>query len=96
MVDLNTNYGGDVGITTKEKNTSNVTFLQDKISSISFTPCLNVSEDVIPGGDLNVLNEIRIKYVNNVIIGHLNINTLVNKFEYLKFITKGTDCTDCS
>ena len=90
MVGLNTNYGGDVGITTKEKNTSNVTFLQDKISSISCTPTLNVTASVIPGGDLNVLNEIRIKYVNNVIIGHLNINTLVNKFEYLKFITKGT------
>ena len=32
------------------------------------------------------LNEIRKQYVNNVLIGHLNINTLVNKFDALKLV----------
>ena len=38
--------------------------------------------------DTNItsLNETRKKYVNNVVIGHLNINSLANKFEALKVI----------
>ena len=34
------------------------------------------------------LNNIRIKYVNNVIIGHLNINSLSKKIEALSYIIK--------
>ena len=31
--------------------------------------------------NITILNEIRKKYVNNVVIGHLNINSFANKFE---------------
>ena len=37
---------------------------------------------------LQVLKEIRLKYVKNVVIGHLNINTLANKFYALSEIVK--------
>ena len=37
---------------------------------------------------LQVLNEMRMKYVNNVLIGHLNINSLANKFDALSEIVK--------
>ena len=36
--------------------------------------------------NITILNEVRKKYVNNVVIGHLNINTFTNKFEALKVI----------
>ena len=36
--------------------------------------------------NITILNEIRKNYVNNVVIGHLNINSLANKFETLKVI----------
>ena len=42
----------------------------------------------ILSGDLKVLKEIRMKYTKNVVIGHININSLANKFEALKFIIK--------
>ena len=35
---------------------------------------------------INTLNNIRMKYVKNVIIGHLNINSIANKFESLNYI----------
>ena len=50
----------------------------------------NQSEREILSGDIRVLNEIRIKYVNNVVIGHLNIKSLANKFDKLKSIIKDT------
>ena len=35
-----------------------------------------------------VLNDLRLKHVKNVIVGHLNINTLANKFDDLSVIIK--------
>ena len=35
---------------------------------------------------LNVLTQMRLKYMKNLIIGHLNINTLANKFDALNLI----------
>ena len=40
------------------------------------------------GNQMNTLHEIRIKKANRVIIGHLNINSLQNKFEMLEEIIK--------
>ena len=40
------------------------------------------------GNAIRVLNETRKKYVNNVVIGHLNINSLANKFDTLTLIIK--------
>ena len=37
---------------------------------------------------VDILNEIRIKNTKNIIIGHVNINTLKNKFDALKLIIK--------
>ena len=37
---------------------------------------------------ITILNEIRIKFVKNVIIEHLNINALANKFDALNFIIR--------
>ena len=37
--------------------------------------------------DINlVLRKLRVSYPNNVIIGHLNINSIRNKFEMLQFL----------
>ena len=33
-----------------------------------------------------VLRKLRVSYPNNVIIGHLNINSIRNKFEMLQFL----------
>ena len=44
--------------------------------------------NAILSGDLKVLKEIRIKYTKNVVIGHININSLANKLEALKFIMR--------
>ena len=35
-----------------------------------------------------ILEEIRKKYVKNVVIGHLNINALANKIDALKIVIK--------
>ena len=37
---------------------------------------------------ITILNEIRTKFVKNVLIGHLNINALANKFDALNFIIR--------
>ena len=37
---------------------------------------------------ITILNKLRVEYAKNVIIGHLNINTLANKFDALNFIIK--------
>ena len=39
-----------------------------------------------PKDALNVLTQMRLKYMNNLIIGHLNTNTLANKFDALNLI----------
>ena len=38
---------------------------------------------------VSVLNKIRTKHINNVVIGHLNINSLPNKFDALSLIIEG-------
>ena len=35
---------------------------------------------------IKILNGIRMKYVKNIIIGHLNINSLANKFDALSYL----------
>ena len=54
-------------------------------------PTGSMSEENVTyaGNVTRVLNEIRKKYVNNVVIGHLNINSLANKFDTLTLIMKG-------
>ena len=50
---------------------------------------VNISEDTesnTSDNAIKILHEIRKKYIKNVIIGHLKINTLENKFEALKLI----------
>ena len=37
----------------------------------------------------NILKNVRIKNINRLIIGHLNINSIANKFESLKEINQG-------
>ena len=49
----------------------------------------NSSNNEITNTNITILNEIRKKYVNNVVIGHLNINSLPNKFDALKVIIEG-------
>ena len=38
---------------------------------------------------ISILSKIRLKHTSNVIIGHLNINSLTNKFDALEYIIKG-------
>ena len=38
--------------------------------------------------DVSILNEIRVKYAKNVVIAHLNINSLANKIDALKLVIK--------
>ena len=40
------------------------------------------------GNRMNILHEIRIKNANRLIIGHLNVNSLRNKFEMLEELIK--------
>ena len=40
------------------------------------------------GNQMNTLHEIRIKNANRLIIGHLNVNSLRNKFEMLEELIK--------
>ena len=41
------------------------------------------------GNQMNTLHEIRVKNANRLIIGHLNVNSLRNKFEILEELIKG-------
>ena len=41
------------------------------------------------GNQMNTLHEIRVKNANRLIIGHLNVNFLRNKFEMLEELIKG-------
>ena len=49
---------------------------------------LNVSDEGVNNAPDTILNNIRLKWAKNVIIGHLNINSLANKFDALKCIIK--------
>ena len=50
---------------------------------------LNESKENLNTPDAHkILKELRIKYLNNIIIGHLNINALANKFDALSSIIK--------
>ena len=55
------------------------------MSLISFQPSKNNNDTQ---SDVKILDEIRTKYVKNLISGHLNINSLVNKFDALSFMIK--------
>ena len=58
------------------------------VSNITNTSIV-VSGELIPSTEddaIKILSQIRKKYVKNIIVGHLNINTLVNKFDALKLI----------
>ena len=60
-------------------------------SSMFLNPNVDISNEQMASVSENavqVLNKIRKKYVKNVLIGHLNINTLANKFEALTLIIK--------
>ena len=60
-------------------------------SNVSVTGSIdNISNETIPStidnAFVSLKDIIRKQYVNNVLIGHLNINTLANKFDALKLI----------
>ena len=79
-------------------NLSNVTNITDTDLDSNLTLSSTTSEPIdvrTPGGNFNcaknavsTLDEIRKKYVNNVVLGHLNINSLGNKFDALTLIIK--------
>ena len=57
------------------------------ISTNTFVPKISgARSNINPEDTMNILREIRIKNVNRVIIGTLNINSLSSKFEQLKLI----------
>ena len=45
--------------------------------------------EIEPIAPINVLKDIKLSNVNRLIIGQLNINSLRNKFETLKYLIKG-------
>ena len=53
-------------------------------------PTVSISGENVTCTDnvIRVLHEIRKQYVNNVVMGHLNINSLANKFDTLTLIIK--------
>ena len=55
--------------------------INDILSNISNESAQNTADNAIA-----ILNDIRKKYVNNVLIGHLNVNAIANKFDALKII----------
>ena len=57
------------------------TSINDILSNISNESVQHTADNAIA-----ILNDIRKKYVNNVLIGHLNINAIANKFDALKVI----------
>ena len=74
--------------------------LGKKVESVLCVECSGVSDsaqslDILRTSNFDttnnaiwVLNKIRKKYVKNVVIGHLNINSLANKFDALTLIIK--------
>ena len=81
---INQGMGSDGGVnlhnvidtTVIEHTTLNTSYLVNESKSCA--------DDVVRN-----LNNIRLKYAKNVIIGHLNINSLSNKFDALCYIIKG-------
>ena len=73
--------GNDTGETSENRRTP-----------VNFTPKHNISikEPYTPQthDPDKILQELRVKYTNNVVIGHLNINSLANKFDALSLIIK--------
>ena len=54
------------------------------MTELNTEPCETTAENE---SDINlVLRKLRVSYPNNVIIGHLNINSFRNKFEMLQFL----------
>ena len=53
-------------------------------TELNTEPCETTTENE---SDINlVLKKLHVSYPNNVIIGHLNINSIKNKFEMLQFL----------
>ena len=59
--------------------------------SASETECQNYLSDTVTDAQdvTNILKDIRIKNVNRLIIGNLNINSIPNKFDQLKAVIPG-------
>ena len=55
-------------------------------SSLSGSPCLSTIDN-----DLSKTQQQRIMYAKNTIIGHLNINSIRNKFDTLDNVVKAFD-----
>ena len=54
------------------------------LTELNTEPCETTTENE---SDINlVLKKLHVSYPNNVIIGHLNINSIKNKFEMLQFL----------
>ena len=62
----------------------------DLAQTLTTSPIVNETLQTrnYPNCAIKTLDEIRKKYVNNVVIGHLNINSLRNKFDALTLIIK--------
>ena len=78
---------------TDEQETANRVFVDSSANTI-YEPHIIISE-IKPSinnndtqSDVKILEEIRTKYVINLIIGHLNINSLVKKFDALSLMIK--------
>ena len=73
------------------------TKMRESIANDSFGSASTSINDILSNGSnesaqhtsdnaIAILNDIRTKYVNNILIGHLNINAIANKFDALKVI----------
>ena len=54
-----------------------------------FDEISNVSTEIAGENTMEILKNIRLKYVKNIIVGHLNINTIENKIDSLKVLIPG-------
>ena len=61
-------------------------YIVNAITTNTYVPTCSGVSNVNPDDAINILREIRVKNVNRVIIGTLNINSLPSKFEQLKLI----------
>ena len=77
---------------TDEQETANRVFVNSSANTIYAPHIISEIKHSINNNDtqsdVKILDEIRTKYVKNLIIGHLNINSLVNKFDALSFMIK--------
>ena len=86
------NFYTDTHINDNSSFLSN-SYFNDELSSLDFSivntignPIANIKDECDP---LKILRCLRVSNVNRLIIGHLNINSIRNKFESLKLIMKG-------